>query len=232
MPAKKPAAKKAAQKPPAAKKPQAARTTTPKAPVAVAAVATPPKPTSATPVGSGKTSTAAKVATKVGLKVAKAKHAIAITKTQKINAKRQLVVAFAKWGIANADQIHYAQIRPITRVKVGKLPALPWTTDCSGFVTTAYESAGLLDPNKRSYDGEGNTETLQTGTKTTSPKPGDIGVFGTGYGHHALIALAAAADPECGSHGSEVGPLEILASVEQRYQPEPLTWFNLEARIP
>lgn len=186
---------------------------------------TTPVATSVVPAGSGKTTTAAKIAARARLIAAKARHTVVPTKA----AKRAQVVAFLRWGVAHAAQIHYAEIRPIPHVAPGKLPSLPFTTDCSGFVTMAYQYAGLPDPNGGGYNGTGYTGTLLVkGTPTVVPKPGDIGVYGPKPGHHAVAALIAGG-AEIASHGSEVGPLELAEQVEQRYQPTPLTWLDLEA---
>ena len=50
-----------------------------------------------------------------------------------VYTKRQLVLRFAHWGIANTGAIHYAETRPYPLYKPLTLPRLPFTTDCSGF---------------------------------------------------------------------------------------------------
>lgn len=177
------------------------------------------KVTSAAPPA--KTSSS-KVAAKAKVAAAKARHTVAPT----LAAKRKLVVAFCTWAIANTEQIHYAETRPIPQIKAGKLPVLPFTTDCSGFATMAYQYAGLADPNRASYNGQGFTGTLLGGTKVAKQAAADIGVFGPPTGHHAVVALEAGTDPDLASHGSEAGPLKIKRSVEQDYQPSPLTWIE------
>lgn len=174
----------------------------------------------------GKKRPVARLVSKIRLAKAKARHGLIPTRA----AKRQLVVAFFKWGIAHQPLIHYAQTRPIPQCIRGKLPKLPLTTDCSGFVTMAYQYAGLPDPNGLKFNGQGYTGTLLSHGKATSkPKPGDIGIFGGSPGHHAVGAIGWGSDPDCESHGQEAGPILIRASVEQTYQPRPLTWLDLEA---
>lgn len=57
-------------------------------------------------------------------------------------------------------------------------------SDCSSWVTSVYKSCGLPDPNAYRYTG-GYTGTLITGgTPVSSPKPGDLVIYGSGTGHH------------------------------------------------
>lgn len=193
-----------------------------------------PKPVKIIPVAGPtsnapkQTKTPSKKLARLKIAVAKARHAV----NPSLPAKRKLVVAFWHWAIANNALIHYEEIRPVPRVTPGKLPLLPFTTDCSGLTTMSYGFAGLPDPNGLNYDGEGNTATLLAhGHETSVPQPGDIGIFGENPTHHAVVALVAGANPAVGSHGSEIGPLDILASVEQQYQPTPLTWLDMGALL-
>lgn len=145
-------------------------------------------------------------------------------------SQRQLIVQFCHWAIANTRSFHYAEIRPIPRVKKQTLPRLPVTADCSGFATMAYAFAGAKDPNGNGFDGEGFTGTLLRHLKRTTLaklKPGDIGIFGcksVPAGHHAVVVTAVHARTyagvECASHGGENGPFLISAADEARYQPD------------
>lgn len=60
-------------------------------------------------------------------------------------------------------------------------------SDCSSWVTSAYKSCGLADPNGTSYTG-GYTGTLVThGTRfydESKLQPGDLIIYGSGAGHH------------------------------------------------
>ena len=109
---------------------------------------------------------------------------------------RAQVVAAARWGIANAGQIHYAEVRPIPQVEPGVYPKLPFTTDCSGFVTMCYQYAGAPDPSGAGYDGgigrlgpEYTGTLLQHGVEVKTPLPGDLIIYGPGTGHHVVIYL-------------------------------------------
>lgn len=143
-------------------------------------------------------------------------------------SKRQLIVQFCHWAVANTRSIHYAEIRPVPHVRAGRLPGLPFTTDCSGFATMAYAYAGAGDPN-----GPGPEKFTGTLLKhlhhvpLAKVRPGDIAVFGCksyATGHHAAVVTAVHtrtyAGVELASHGSENGPLAISCADEARYQPD------------
>lgn len=147
----------------------------------------------------------------------------------KLARQRAMVVAFAHWGIAHADKIHWAEVRPIPRVTPGKLPALPFTTDCSGFVTMAHQYAGLPDPNNNGYNGQGWTETLLDHNKhipLALVKPADDIVYGARPGAHTAIILRGGKDPITASHGREAGPEYVKVSQDGRL---PQTYLQLAA---
>lgn len=126
---------------------------------------------------------------------------------------REKIVAYCEWGIAHAAQIHYAQKRPIP----SNPKKLPLITDCSGFATLAYKSAGAPDPNGNRYDGQGYTGTLlRHGTRVTVPLPGDLIFYGDYPGHHVVIYMYEwhGAWVVC-SHGQEIGPLRVLQHREE-----------------
>lgn len=127
----------------------------------------------------------------------------------------------ARWGVAHTGEIHYAEVRPIPIQGAGVLRRLPFTTDCSGFITVCYRAAAAPDPNGNHYSGQGNTGTLLAhGQHVTTPKPGDVVIYGPPpYGHHAAIVVQGGSDPLTVSHGSEMGPLLIRVSAERHYQP-------------
>jgi NlpC/P60 family len=86
-----------------------------------------------------------------------------LARRPKPSTKRTLVGDYARWAVANAYAIDYGQVRPI--------PFFPWrlpfTTDCSGFVTLAYHAADALDA--IGSDGlSGNTDTLQAHGRMTT----------------------------------------------------------------
>jgi hypothetical protein len=142
---------------------------------------------------------------------------------------RQKIVAFAKWGAVNTAQIHYAQVRPMDHLN--KVQALPWTTDCSEFVTTIYKWAGAPDPNGFGYNGYGFTGTmLDHGVSIPlfQVQPGDVVIWGSAPGHHTAVFIEAgtSGDPEIVSHGSERGPLQMLLSTENHAQGGRLMTFK------
>lgn len=154
------------------------------------------------------------------------------TAPRPVPTTRQRIVEFWRWGITNAAKIGYAEVRPIPKVIPGKLPKLPFTTDCSGDVTMGYQYAGARNPNRADgvYDGQGYTGTLLKVGKhipIANVKPGDVAVFGCKTypnGHHAAgvtdVRSKTLAGIVLSSHGSAVGPLEITAADEAKYQPD------------
>jgi cell wall-associated NlpC family hydrolase len=149
-----------------------------------------------------------------------------------VPSARVMIVRFAQWGCAHSADIHYAETRPIPLPASRTLPKLPFTTDCSGFVTMAYRYAGAPDPNGNGYDGQGYTGTLLAhGRKITAGavRPGDVVVYGcksVPTGHHAAVVTAVgkatAEGIETASHGQESGPFTITVAEEARYQPDGL----------
>lgn len=145
---------------------------------------------------------------------------------------RDLLVHALHWGICHQPEIHYGQVRPITRVKPGQLPALPWTTDCSGSGTTLCQYAGVPDPNGLGYNGQGFTGSLLNHlahVRLGQLRPGDPVVFGCHsypQGHHVCwvtrIEGRSASQVFCFSHGQEKGPFEITVAQEAQYQPDGL----------
>lgn len=142
-------------------------------------------------------------------------HAAATQKSPARKAADALFAAASYW-IQQRSRIHYAEVRPFPLVKP---PALPGTTDCSGFVTACFYAAGAPDPNGRGYDGLGYTGTLvgrgQRVTEsqarpfslvfyghTTHPSP----AFPPGSPTHVALYLGGG---YVASHGSEPGPLKL-----------------------
>lgn len=136
-------------------------------------------------------------------------------------AIRQKIVDYCEWGIANTAKIHYAQVRPMPN----QPKKLPLITDCSGFATLAYKSAGAPDPNRVGYNGTGYTGTLMTkGVKVKVPQPGDLIFYGNWPGHHVVVFMYVwhGAWVVC-SHGQEIGPLRVLQHREEVVQGLPRT---------
>lgn len=152
--------------------------------------------------------------------VARARLALARARLSVEKRKRARIVAAGRWGVAHQPQIHYAETRPIPIQTAGTLHPLPFTTDCSGFVTVCYRSAAAPDPNGNNYDGQGFTGTLLAhGEHVKQAAPGDVVVYGPGDGHHAALCVSGGSDPLTASHGSENGPMLIRVSAEKQYQP-------------
>jgi hypothetical protein len=146
---------------------------------------------------------------------------------------RQGMVNDCEWAIAHRTQIHYGQIRPIPV----NLPAftLPFTTDCSGFVTLMAKWSGNPDPNGNGFDGQGYTGTMLTHLTHIPLRNtwrGDLAVFGGYPGLHVVTLLQGGsqdADPAVASHGSGVGPERYaLSDVASFFGPGvPVTYLQL-----
>jgi hypothetical protein len=131
---------------------------------------------------------------------------------------REKIVANAKWGVANAAQIHYSE--GAQRMEGVNHPfKLPLTSDCSAFVTDCYNWAGAPDPNGNNYNGYGYTGTLLShGTKIplSEVQPGDVIVYGPGTGWHTAIVVEAGPDPLTISMGQESDPSYVRVSQDGR----------------
>lgn len=121
---------------------------------------------------------------------------------------RQNIVAAARLGYVNRDQIHYTQGSQRMEGVTEELhpPRFPHWADCSSFVTWCYWASGERDPNGRGYNGTGYSGTLlQHGKETKEARVGDI-VF---YGHsrsdinHVTVYVG---NGRVVSHGQESGP--------------------------
>lgn len=143
-----------------------------------------------------------------------------LTRAQKLRAA---IVEYAIWCANHAGSIHYAQVRPMDRLRRKYL--LPWWVDCSEFVTTMYCWAGGPDPNGWNFNGYGNTDSMYNHGEFIAlwdAKPGDVVIwhnFGWGTHHTALIVdVADRHDPKVVAMGSEAGPFHIPFSWENRAQ--------------
>jgi cell wall-associated NlpC family hydrolase len=146
-------------------------------------------------------------------------------------ARRDEIVAVARWGIAHARAIHYAELRPIEGL--GRPWQVPLRLDCSGFVTLCYAWAGAPDPNGLDYDGQGYTGTLLAHLRPVpldGVQRGDLVVWGRPPGVHTALVLEPGRDPLLCSHGGEKGPLAIRFSAEGSRQPQPAAWLTLSPR--
>jgi predicted chitinase/uncharacterized protein YraI len=136
---------------------------------------------------------------------------------------RANILAWANWGVDHHAQFSYAQVRPIQLTT-----NLPWTGDCSGFVTLCYKQAGAPDPNGFGYNGQGYTGTLlEHGTIISKAEaiPGDIVVYGAGTGVHTAIIIEPGDDPMTISMGQQGDPKFVRISWDGR-QPQRFVRFD------
>lgn len=141
--------------------------------------------------------------------------------------KRTAIVAYAWWGVAHEQSIHYRQVRPIAHLDAPF--TLPTWIDCSAFVTLAYKSADAPDPNGENYDGDGFTGTLLAHCEHITRgelRPADLIVSGSGSGDHVIMALDTAPDPLCVSHGTEGGPVTYPLSRLAAFHRPPYTYLR------
>lgn len=151
---------------------------------------------------------------------------------QKLRPRAGLAIECALWGVRHQARIHYAQVRPIPLARPHRLPVLPFTTDCSGFVTMCIRYSGAPDPNGQHYDGQGYTGTLLAHNRHVTLaelRPGDLVVYGCRSipaGHHVgLVRRIRRRDPagvDTVSHGNEQGPVTITVAAEAAGQPDGL----------
>jgi hypothetical protein len=146
-----------------------------------------------------------------------------------IRAKpRDRVVAWARWGVRNKQQIHYTEGAGRSAFLQRRPGALPLFTDCSGFVTACYKWSGLPDPNGREYKTLGYTGTLLDYGKPVNRqflRPGDIVVYGPGTGVHTAVIVKGGFDPLTVSDGDEAAPDYVYVSQDNRQPIRFLTFL-------
>lgn len=117
----------------------------------------------------------------------------------------QKVVNVALYGVQERAVIHYTQDgRRMT--DFAPPPNVPNWTDCSGFATWCYKSAGAPDPNGFGYNGYGFTGTmLLHGSEipVSLLQKADLVFYGNPVEHVAIYV----GNNRVVSHGSEEGPL-------------------------
>ena len=146
---------------------------------------------------------------------------------------RPKIVMWARWGADHHAGFTYAEIRPMPSIGNGA-GQVPWTGDCSSWVTSCYKWAGAPDPNGTGYNGSGNTQTL-TGhgleIQIGNVQPGDVVVFdafGPLADQHAAVIVEAGPDPLMSSMGKQGDP--VLAHVSQDgRQP---TYLRFPTKVP
>jgi cell wall-associated NlpC family hydrolase len=121
---------------------------------------------------------------------------------------RQKIVAAARLGYENRQNIHYTQSSQRmegVRKRV-RPPAFPSFEDCSSFVTWCYWAAGAPDPNGFGFNGLGFTGTqISNGRETSTPRPGDLVFYGHSHSNINHVTLYAG-NGKVISHGQESGP--------------------------
>jgi hypothetical protein len=141
---------------------------------------------------------------------------------------RSAVVEAAQIGLSIKSG--YAEVRPYpsSLEQAGTDP-----TDCSGFATLCYKTAGAPDPNGMGYNGYGYTGTLmEHGQKTNSPSGGDLhfwsnpGHVAVDIGNGAIIQWGSAPGPsqstvdeESKNHAAYLGARSYLPKTSKQYVP-------------
>lgn len=158
---------------------------------------------------------------------------------------RDDIVKWARWGVENHDRFSYAEVRPM---HLAKNP-LPWTGDCSSFVTLCYYLAGAPDPNGLNYDGQGYTGTeLQHGSvieyhmarmltvaETVALEhvlPGDAIVYGPFPGWHTALVVENGLDPLTVSMGQQGDPNYVRVSQDGREPQTYLRFSTISTALP
>lgn len=157
-------------------------------------------------------------------------------------AQRQVMHDAMSYLLAHAGAVHYAEVRPMRTKNIATMAELQAavqapggiTTDCSEMVTLLCHVAGLSDPNGLGYGGEGFTGTLLQHlphyTSARAARVGALVVFGPPPGDHVAAVLAPdplKGNPRLFSHGSEIGPLDILLSTEAAAHRPPVTFLSI-----
>lgn len=102
-------------------------------------------------------------------------------------------------------RMHWGEVRPMPLTT-----KFPIDTDCSGFATLVYWISGANDPNKRRFDGQGNTVSMFNAglhLDISQVVPGDTVIYGPGgEWHMAVVVEVHGHDILTVSHGQEGDP--------------------------
>lgn len=115
----------------------------------------------------------------------------AVAHTRTVLAIQKRIVAATSLAWKHRTSMAYSQ--SASRGFIPPSPLWPRATDCSGYVTWAFRSAGLPDPNGFAYSPVGYTGTLALhGTRVPANgalRTGDLVFYGGGfpYGHVAIV---------------------------------------------
>lgn len=118
----------------------------------------------------------------------------------------------AWWAYEHRGNFRYAQVRPIEGIHSPPLVL----TDCTGFYLGCCEAAGVPNPNRADgvYDGWGYTGSLwERGEWTTTPRRGDLAMYGDPYGStgHGACAMGDGSVVSFGHDPIEHYPLRYRA---------------------
>ena len=129
-----------------------------------------------------------------------------------VSPGRAAIVAAAKKAAANYRRdpaaYHYLAGGIANTVIFDPTPR-NWRSDCSQFAVNCYREAGVPCPGNGTYL-YSNTNTINAGgTVTTSPKPGDLGLYGARHGntHHVEVYIG---EPGCMHIGHGSPPIDSL----------------------
>jgi cell wall-associated NlpC family hydrolase len=128
---------------------------------------------------------------------------------------RDKIVHVAQWGVAHRAAIYYAETRPVPDLDAPY--KLPFTTDCSGFVTLCYKWAGAPDPNGHHYLGAMNTSAMAEHCRPIERsllQPGDLVL----WPDHVVVVVQLASHVWVVSHGGAGDPDETTVEIQSRYQ--------------
>ena len=102
---------------------------------------------------------------------------------------------------ARAPTTTWPAARP-TRSAWSRRPS-DWRSDCSQFVAAVYKEAGLPSPATVAHEFAATSNIDPKGRVTTSPRPGDLAMYGThgGFTHHVELYCGAPGQEFIG-HGS------------------------------
>jgi cell wall-associated NlpC family hydrolase len=119
---------------------------------------------------------------------------------------RRRVVQVAQQAAANyrarPGAYHYLAGGRANTVCLEPTPS-DWRSDCSQFVAAVYKEAGLPSPATASHEFAATSNIDPKGRVTTSPRPGDLGMYGVhgGATHHVELYCGAPGQEFIG-HGS------------------------------
>lgn len=146
--------------------------------------------------------------------------------------ERERVAHMLLWGHLHAERIGYTMQAERahwlydhnTHPGWKRDEYLPFSTDCSGFVTFAYCLAGRPDPNGYHYKALGYTGSLLANAKSVHyiaddarvAQVADLIVIGPGTGEHVVGVVHPGGDPIVVSHGDSSGPTLQHLSADPR----------------